>query len=443
MVTAVAGPDAASVGRRAIGRVARGARTTPGRLALVGVLLVVLSLLAGLFAFLAVRERSQAAERVATRSEPLGVRTQELYRSLAEADAAAAAGLLSGGVEKKELREDYERSAETAQRTLMSASSAGASGPVAELLSRLAVEIPKYREDVARAKSETRQGHPVGASYLRAASRQMERVILPAAAELHEIAAGRLRDDHKAATGVPWTAYLSGAFAVAALVVAQVMLARRTKRVFNPGLLLASLAVAASLAWLTVGLSAARSDLADSRDEGWHPVDVLSDARFAVLKARAAEGQILVQNGTDGGVYEAALTEQFRLLQADGPEGLLNAAARRSADDTVTSARIADARAAVADWKVAHANVKEQYDQTNFKGAVALVINDDGLSQVAFERAEKALSEAIAKDQQDFEKAADRGRDAMEGLAVGLLVLAVAASAAIVDGVRRRLGEYR
>lgn len=443
MVTAVARPDAVPAGRRAIGRVVRGARTTPGRLAVVGVLLVVLSLLAGLFAFVAVRERSQAADRVATRSEPLGVRTQELYRAMAEADAAAAAGLLSGGVEKQELREDYERSLETAQRALMSASSAGASGPVAELLSRLSVEIPKYREDVARAKAETRQGHPLGGAYLRAASRQMEQVILPAAAELHEIAAGRLRADHREATGVPSAAYLSGGFALAALLAAQVLLARRTKRVFNPGLLLASLAVMALLAWLTVGLSTARSELAESRDEGWRPVDALSDARFAVLKARAAEGQILVQQGSDGGTYQAALEEQFRLLQAEGPEGLLNEASRQSRDDALTTARIADARAAVADWTLAHKNVMDLYLETKFKQAVGQVIDDDGLSQVAFERAEKALSEAIAKDQTDFEKAAARGRDAMEGLAVGLLVLAVAASAAIVDGVRRRLGEYR
>ncbi|WP_436777537.1 hypothetical protein [Yinghuangia sp. YIM S09857] len=443
MVTAVARPHVAPTSRGVVGRVVRGARTTPGRLAVVGVLLVLLSLLAGLFAFAAVRERSQAAERVATRSEPLGVRTQELYRALAEADAAAAAGLLSGGVEKKELREDYERSLETAQRALMSASSAGASGPVAELLSRLSVEIPKYREDVAWAKSATRQGHPVGSAYLRAASRQMERVILPAAAELHEIAAGRLRDDHREATAVPLAAYLCGGFALGALVVAQVMLARRTKRIINPGLFLASLAVAASLAWLTTGLSTARSELTASRDEGWRPVDALSDARFAVLKARAAEGQILVQQGSDGGAYKEALDEQFRLLQAPGADGLLSEAERLSRDDDLATGRIADARAAVADWRASNANVMNQFNQTNFKGAVALVINDDGSSQVAFARAEKALSEAIAKDQADFEKAAARGRDAMEGLAVGLLVLAAVAAAAIVDGVRRRLGEYR
>lgn len=443
MVTAVARPDAASTRRQVFVRVVRGARTTPGRLAAVGVLLVVLSLLAGLFAFAAVRERSEAAERVATRSEPLGVRTQELYRALAEADAAAAAGLLSGGVEKKELREDYERSLETAQRALMSASSAGASGEVAGLLSRLSVEIPRYREDVARAKSETRQGRPVGGAYLRAASRQMERVILPAAAALHEIAAARLRADHREATGVPVAAYVSGGLALAALLAAQVMLARRTKRVLNPALLLASLAVLASTAWLTVGLSTARSELAESRDDGWRPVDALSDARFAVLKARAAEGQILVQHGSDGGVYEKELKTQFEMLQVDGPQGLLNVAVALSGDDADTLARIAEARAAVADWEVANGSVMSLYEKTDFKGAVALVIENDGLSQVAFERAETALTAAIDKDQKDFEKAADRGRDAMEGLAVGLLVLAVLAAAGIVDGVRRRLGEYR
>jgi hypothetical protein len=423
------------------GRVARGARTTPGRLVLTGLVLVVLSLLAGLFAFLAVRERAQAAERVATRSEPLGARTQELYRALAEADAAAAAGLLSGGVEKQELRDDYIQSLDTAQRTLMAAKTAGTSGRVEQLLAQLSVEIPRYREDVARAKAETRQGHPLGAAYLRAASRQMERVILPAADELHTIAAQKLRDDHREAVSVPWTAVAAAGVALAALVAAQVMLAKRTKRVFNPGLLLAGLAVAAALVWLTTSLASARDDLARSRDDGWRPADALSAARFAVLQARADEGQILVQHGSDGGEYAGRFNERFTALTA--PEGYLSSAERYARGDRTTTAAVAAARAAVADWNQAHAKVMDLYQKTAFSEAVAQVVDDDGASQVAFVRAEQALSGAIAKDQADFARSADRGRDAMSGLAVGVLVLAVVAAAGVVDGIRRRVGEYR
>ncbi|NUU20104.1 MAG: hypothetical protein HOV68_01115 [Streptomycetaceae bacterium] len=442
MVTAVARPDTAG-SRQVVGRVVRVARTTPGRLAVTGAVLVVLALLAGLFAFLAVRDRAEAAERVATRSEPLGARTQELYRALAEADAAAAAGLLSGGVEKQGLRDDYIQSLDTAQRTLMAAKTSGTSGRVEQLLSQLSVEIPRYREDVARAKAETRQGHPVGAAYLRAASRQMERVILPAADELHGIAAKKLRDDHDEATSVPWTAMAAGLCALAALVAAQVMLARRTKRVFNPGLVLAALAVATALAWLTTSLGSARDDLARSRDDGWRPADALSAARFSVLQARAAEGQILVQNGSDNNEYENRFNQLFGKLTAAGPDGLVAAASARAAGDATTTGDITKAEYSLTAWRNAHEEVMRLYRATKFSGAVDMVVNDGGASQVAFAGAEQALADAIAKDQADFDKAVGRGRDAMDGLAVGVLVLAVVAAAGIVDGVRRRLGEYR
>lgn len=451
MVMAVAQPEAGAVQPRTRGRwvrrVVRVARTTPGRLASTGVVLVVLALLAGVFGFVAVRERSDAAERVATRSEPLAVRTQELYRSLADADATAAAALLSGGIEKPALRDRYEQDMDSAQRTLMAASSAGATGNVAELLSRLSVEVPQYREDVARAKTETRQGHTVGPAWLRAASKQMQDVILVDAAALHEEAGKQLRRDHDRATGIPVAAMAAGALALAALVVAQVWLARRTKRVFNPGLLLACLSVAALLVWVSVGLSSARDRFTESRDGGWRPVEALSAARFAVLRARGDEGQILVQRGTDNGKYEADLTGEFADLSGTGdmaPEKrLLGEAARLSAGDPVTLADIDKARGAVGDWQTAHKGVYVKYENVDYAGAVAEVIGDKGGSQTAFDRADGALADAIKKDQADFEKAVKQGRDELAGLGVGVVVLAVLAAVGIVDGMRRRLGEYR
>lgn len=440
MGTAVVRPDV-GLGQGVLGRALRVARTAPGRLAAGGVLLVVLALLAGLFAFLGVRERAAAADRIATRSEPLGLRTQELYRALAEADAAAAAGVLSGGVEKAELRDDYNQSLDTAQRLLMAAPAAGHSGRVGELMVRLSVEIPRYREDVARAKAETRQGHPLGAAYLRVASRQMEEVILPAARELYGIAAERLRRDHREASSVPWSATVFALVALAALVAAQILLARRTKRVFNPGLVLAAAVVAAVVAWVATGTASARDDLATSRDDGWRPMAALSDVRFAVLQARAAEGQVLVQNGSDGGAYQAKWTGLRDELTRSG--GLLDRAERLGGDDDFTASRLADVRAAVADWSDAHQAVVNEFNKTNYTGAVTMVIEDSGPAQIAFSRAEKALTEAITGDQDDFTRAVGGARGATDGLETGVLVLAIGAAAGIVDGVRRRLGEYR
>ncbi|MDI2125190.1 hypothetical protein [Yinghuangia seranimata] len=436
-------PRADAPARRVVRQVVRAVRTTPGRLAATGAALVVLALLAGAFAFAAVREREDAAKRIATRSEPLVVRTQEIYRALADADATAAASLLSSGVEKPELRDRYEASMKSAESTLVDAAAAGETGPVAGLLRELAVQVPLYRDDVAHAKAERRQGHPLGAAYLRTASRQMEEQILPAADQLHKLAEQRLRADHSKATAVPQISVAVGLFALGALVVAQVLLTRRTKRVLNPALLVASVAVLASTVWLVYGLSSARDDLARSRDDGWQPVAAMSAARFSVLQARADESQILIQHGADNGAYDKQFEGQLNALTAKTPDGLLSVAAARSSADSVTGPKVAAAVAAVEQWRAAHSKVMEDYDKTSYTSAVDQVVKDDGPSLLAFKQAEQALADATAKDQGDFERAVHGGRDALSGLGVGVVVLALVAAAGVVDGVRRRLKEYR
>lgn len=443
VTTAVRRPTSVPRSRVRVRRVVRGARTTPGRWLLIGVLLAVVTVLVGAVAFTSVRDRADAADRVATTGEPASVRTQELYRALAQANADAAASLLAGGVETNAVRDDYERSLDTAQLTLMSVSSAEQTGRTGELLAELFVGIPRYREDVARAKTEVRKGSSLGATYLMVASRQMEQELLPAAVELHDIASARLRADHDEAASVPWAAIAVGAVAMAGLVAAQVALARRTKRVFNPGLLVATLSVAVLAGWTASGLGSAHDALTRSRDDGWEPVDAVADARFSLLQARAAEGQILVQNGSESTRYIQALGGYFADLTRDDETGRLARAAERSEGDPVTAPRIAEARAAVDAWTEAHREVMEKYEAADFAAAVTMVIRPDGASQAAFGRAEEALAAAITEDQADFEDAIGDARAATDGVAVGGIVLTVVAAAGVVDGVRRRVGEYR
>ncbi|UGQ13733.1 hypothetical protein LO772_09090 [Yinghuangia sp. ASG 101] len=441
-------------------RVVRGARTTPGRWALIGVLLAVSTVLVGGFTFASVRERADAADRVATTSEPMGLRTQELYRALAQANASAAASLLEGGVETNAVREDYETSLDNAQLILQSVASAEATGNVRTLLSQLFVGIPRYREDVARAKTQARQGSSLGAAYLTAASRQMEQEILPAAVKLHDVASARLRADHREATSVPWAAIAVGAGSLTVLVAAQVLLARRTKRVFNPGLIVATVSVAALAGWTAFGLGTAYDALARSRDDGWRPLNVVADAQLSLLQARAAESQILVQNGTESTRYIEQLQGHFGDLtgdtvvlagdaerSADPPAAPrkqeLAVAAALSAGDSATAPRIAEAREAVAAWIAADREVMAKYNAADFSTAVGMVIRPDGAAQMAFRRAEQALTDVITEDQRDFRRAVDDARQATDGLAVGGIVLAAVATVGVVDGVARRVGEYR
>ena len=131
------------------------ARSTPGRLSLIIVLLVVASLTSGTFTTWSVIRQAQALEELSTRSEPLAHAAQEVYRSLQDADASAASAFLSGGLEPEKLRERYEADIAQAQAAL---SVATASSP--DLTATLAAQLPVYTGLIETARSNNRQGYP-------------------------------------------------------------------------------------------------------------------------------------------------------------------------------------------------------------------------------------------------------------------------------------------
>ncbi len=107
LLTAGTRPVAQAPAVAAAGRMAR-VRSTPGRLTLLTLALVGLGLLAGISATIGLVQRGAAVDAVATRSGPLTVQAQQLYRSLSDADATAASAFLSGGVEPGALRDRYQ-----------------------------------------------------------------------------------------------------------------------------------------------------------------------------------------------------------------------------------------------------------------------------------------------------------------------------------------------
>ena len=56
-----------------------------------------------------ISDRAAAADDVVSHSQPLSADAADIYRSLADADTAAASGFLAGGQEPARVRERYER----------------------------------------------------------------------------------------------------------------------------------------------------------------------------------------------------------------------------------------------------------------------------------------------------------------------------------------------
>ncbi len=71
------------------------------------------------------------------------------------------------------------------------------------------------------------------------------------------------------------------------------------------------------------------------------------------------------------------------------------------------------------------------------------MIGEKDSTGASFDRVDTQLRYALAHEQEDFRRAADDGRGAFAGLAVGAAVLAVLGATGAVLGIGRRLSEYR
>lgn len=446
-------------------RLRAAATTEPGRLRLIGAVLAVLVIAFGAVTAWQESDRSAAADSVLHRSQPLSADAASIYRSLADANTAAASGFLTGGQEPADLRERYQDDMDRAAEKLANAAanSKGSTTSAAQIakLNRL---LPEYAERIQTARDNNRQGLPLGGAYLRNANDLMQNEMLPVAEELYDAEKARLDSDYADAKSYPWVAIFLGLVALGALVWAQRRNYRRTNRVLNHGLATATAATTVVLLWLSVGHTLAWSALSDSYDNGIRSLNVLNDARISTLRARSDENLTLVargaetvtKEGKDKGkdAYDVSFIKLMKSLdggRGDRLEGSLDKALALGDDEG--DAPVKAAMDAVEAWQKRHTAAREADTQGDYETALARVIGGkDSKGKLiekkdatgeCFDVADKALDQALALEKQDFLSAAEDGRGAMTGLPIGAAVLAVLAAAGAVLGIGRRLSEYR
>jgi len=450
-VTAVGDPPRPSPGapparardaRPALGQFVR-ATTTPAKLRLLLIGLVVLCLAWGAVAAWVVSQRASGANDVVGTSEPLSLDGQRIYRALSDADATAASAFLSGGLEPIAARKRYQADIAQAASHLESATAAAGHSAAARELATLSAGLPVYTGEVETARADNRLGLPLGAAYLREASRLMRGTLLPAARDVSAQANARLTEASGQATGLPLALVLLVVTAILGYVLyrAQRWLMRRTNRRLNPGLVVASVAGVVALVWLAVAFALARSDLLEARNHGSDPVAALAQADIAALQARADESLTLIDAGGDDS-FETDFKAVERRL-GPGPGTLLSAAVTAADGSPGAESAAAAARTATA-WYAAHRTVRSLDDNGKHTQAVKLVTTPGpGHSGILFTRLDGELSAAIAADQVVFRTNAVTGRDAFTGLEIGVIVLALVMAAGCARGLSTRLAEYR
>ncbi|WP_026360629.1 hypothetical protein [Amycolatopsis nigrescens] len=421
------------------------ARTTPGRLSVIAVGLALLALITGLVGTFEVQGKKNTINELIDHREPLAAAAQQVYRSLSDADATAASGFLSTGTEPPELRKRYDT--DIAQAGAALAKAASDSAGVSDAATKVGVlgqQLPVYTGLVETARANNRQGFPAGASYLREASELMRAKILPAAQDLYRIDTDRLAEEQDDATDFPWLTTLLVLGLVAALVGTQLHLTRKTNRLLNVGLVVASGAIALTIVWSAVALVVQSVLVNAGQTAGTQQVDVLVRARIAALQARADETLTLVARG-DGAGYEKDFVDlAVQLIGPDGKGGLLNEA-KASAEGLDSAGHVDSAMRNTITWFQAHQEVRKRDDSGDYDGAVKLAIDTGAKDSAAsaFLSLDHDLVEAINVGRQEFLDETRNAERALILLAPGFAVLCVVAAAGVTMGIRERLREYR
>ena len=416
-------------------------RSTPGRLTAALIVLLLLGIAYGITAFTGSNQANADVSSVQDSSGPLTVSAQSLYRALSDADATAATAFLTPGAETAASRQRYDSDIAAAGTALaeVTAGASGGSTKSTQRLDVLATELPVYTGLVETARTNNRLGYPVGAAYLREASGLMRATLLPAAEDVYSTQTQRLASDHNAGAQYPYIAVLLGVVALAALVFAQRYLTRRTRRLVNPGLAAATLALLAALIYQNIAWLGLHSHLNSAQAAGSSQVQALATARIDALQARADEALTLVARGSGGAFEQDFQKTMADLVGTNGDGGRLGHAASTATDPTVRAA-IRRAVSDVAAWQTVHTGLRKDDDGGNYPVAVTAAT---GPASDTFTRLDDDLATGIrASDATFTEQAAAAARSIrIVGIVVVILTLLTLGGAAI--GVQRRIAEYR
>jgi hypothetical protein len=229
---------------------------------------------------------------------------------------------------------------------------------------------------------------------------------------------------------------------VITLYLAQRWLAKRTNRVFSPGLVLASVLLIVSSAWLAVAFGTARADLDRGIGQGSQPAETLAQASIGVQQIRGdAVLNVISRSG------DTSFQDDFRATSkrvGPSPGALLTSAAASSAENGRAAALVAAAEREATTWYAVNAGVYRLGVAASYAAERTMIIGTGaGSSAAGYDVLERDITQAIASDQATFRSAATAGADALNPLEPVVIVASLLMALGCVWSFNRRLAEYR
>ncbi|RPA58932.1 hypothetical protein EF294_13885 [Gordonia oryzae] len=425
------------------------AGTTPGKLVMIGVVLVLAILSVGWYGSTVLQDRTNALKSTIDQGEPLAEASQVLYSSLSIADASANSAFISGGLESPDLRSRYSNALATASASLMKA--AGTSGAPGENtddddravnadLQTLATTIPVYSGLIETARTNNRLGNSVGSAYLGQASALMHDQILPAAQRLYDRRFDAIADPQRTLTIPPYGVYFGLLVLALSLIGTSRFLTTRTRRRFNIGVVAALIAILGGLVWLLVSGLASVAATNSAKTDGAALLRQLTEARILTQQARSAETLSLVQR-TD----QSDLDQSFSGATGGISTILADLGGQTSSDDgALTTTQVRSITTALDQWRESDRQTRAAIERGDFTQARTLTVGADPQSTASsYAAVDSSLTDAITTTRTSFRDDINTAQRVIGYTGSGILVLTIFAAVALALGLVPRVREYR
>jgi hypothetical protein len=409
--------------------------TTPGRILTIGIVLAALGVSSAFATSTTINHRQQVLSTVLNHTEPLSFAAGRLYTTLSVADAAAATAFIAQA-EPWPVRMRYEQAITDAAVAVARASSGIDDQQLVQLLGKINAELAVYTGLIEIARTNNREGNPVGSSYLSEASGLMQATILPDAAQLYQATSERVDSETTASTHFPAPVILVVTTTVIFGLFSHRWLARRTRRRINPGLVVGALGILVMVVWVGTALTISTTASRSAKDTAAESLKTVTNVAITAQQARADETLSLIRRGDE------QIRKQSFYQRIDYMHDQIEQYMARS--DAVDKTDLQGADQLLVRWRQANDRINSYISVGNYRAATQIALGsaeDD--STPAFDKLEDQLGKAMTQSRTHLRNDVINARSGLSGAQVGGVVLSLGAALAVALGLWPRLKEYR
>ncbi len=429
----------------------KGLNTAPGKIKALLVMCLIGALVSTGFSFWTYSASKKVAQAVGKETVPQIIAAKNIRASLANAHSNAMKAMLTKEKTGGRFWSLYRQDMNTLHSQLVDSSKNITYGD-AERLPLLAImtNISAYEYTVGGAVSS---GAEISVDQFVEANRLMQQKILPASSALGQVNLSQLDAIYGSYTkninNVMNLMWFVGLLFLIILAVTQVYLFIKTRRIFNAGLLAATILFSVNLLYSSAALNSVRSHLYTAKYDAFDSLNSLWSARAEAYNSIATESLYLMHNGT--GIVQTADTINFNLsatrLSSDNTAALAGGKFEGYLSSALKSGEQSAVKTALQQW-VKYVDIEKQirsleYDNKHSE-AIALCVGDaSGQSGFEFAKFDGALGNTISINQADFDSNINSTFKTLNLFPYVTAVFLILIAAVCIWGMKARIDEFK